>query len=246
MFPESANYTTELLHQAADGSLFISHNAAGADQFRYSLNWGSTFSSWQSYTGGNTTLDPKQWSGTKQQAWDGEHVIVQYHSSTLGSSDHVQHADLSSTQQPRRFPHLFVQGQFNEFGTDAGYENEMSLDKDGSWSFELLAEWPISLQVNEWGLNPDGMPDQTGIYGDIDRDSVLDRLPPSSLAQATIDLNGSLPSPFLTWKLSIDDATLRYTLVPTGNRWQQLVAYILMWTIPLLTGALGVWAYLQS
>jgi alpha-1,3-glucan synthase len=105
---------------------------------------------------------------------------------------------------------------------------------------------PCVSEINEWGLDPNSVPYQTGIYGDIDKDSVLDRLPPSSLAPATIDFNNSLPSPFLTWKLSINDGTLRYTVTPIGNRWQKLTAYILMWTVSLLTGTLGVWAYLQS
>lgn len=74
----------DLLHQAADGSLLISHKAAGADQFRYSLDWGTTFSPWQTYVEGNTTLDSKNWSGTKEQNWDGKHVIVQYYSSYTG------------------------------------------------------------------------------------------------------------------------------------------------------------------
>jgi alpha-1,3-glucan synthase len=246
-FPESANYTTEFLHRSVDGDLFVSHNAAGADQFRYSLDWGSTYSPWQTYVGGDTALVKPKWNGTKEQRWDGEHVIVQYFSSALGTSDHIQHGDYNYNRAPRRFPHLFVQGEFNNFGTDAGFENAMSLSKDGQWEFDLMAEWPIvSFQVNEWGLDPNGQPDQTALYGDVDGDKVLDRLPPSSLAPATLKFWASPPSPFLTWKLSINDATLGYEITPSGNRWLQLIAYILMWTVPVLTGTLGAFAYLQS
>lgn len=31
-------------------------------------------------------------------------------------------------------------------------------------------------QINVWGVNPDGQPDQTYVLGDADGDSVLDRL----------------------------------------------------------------------
>lgn len=246
VFPQSANYSRSLLHQADDGSLFISHNAAGATQFRYSLDWGSTYSTWQAYAGGNTTLNASRWSGTSAQKWKGEHVIVQYFSSTLGSSDHIQHGDLAESQPARRFPHLFLQGLFNQFGTDVGVDNTMELEADGVWSFDLMTEWPDSLQVNEWGMDPDGKADATGVFGDLDRDGVLDRLPPSALAPATINFNSTPPSPYLSWKLEINDATYGYTVKPTGNRWNQLLMYILMWTIPLLSGCLGAWAYLIS
>jgi alpha-1,3-glucan synthase len=246
VFPQSANYSSSLLHQAEDGTLFISHKAAGAEQFRYSLDWGSTYSTWQQYAGGNTTLNASTWSGTSEQKWSGEHVIVQYFSSTLGSSDHIQHGDLTASQPKRRFPHLFLQGLFNQFGTDVGVDNTMKLENDGIWTFDLMTEWPDSLQVNEWGMDPDGKVDASSIFGDIDRDGVLDRLPPSALAPATISFNSTPPSPFLSWKLEINDGTYGYTVTPTGNRWNQLLMYMLMWTIPLLSGCFGAWAYLIS
>jgi alpha-1,3-glucan synthase len=172
--------------------------------------------------------------------------MVQYHSSTLGTSDHLQHGDLNSKQTPRRFPHLFLQGDFNKHGTEVGFSNKLKLNGEGSWAFDLLAEWPQSLQLNEWGINPDGKADQTFVFGDIDKDDVLDRLPPSALVPAAIQLNSSPPTPFLTWKLAVDDTTLAYKVTPTGNRWHQLLVFILMWTIPVLTGSLAIWGYLQS
>jgi alpha-1,3-glucan synthase len=67
VFPQSANYSRSLLHQADDGSLLISHNAAGVSQFRYSFDWGSTYSNWQAYTGGTTTDSASEWAGTSAQ-----------------------------------------------------------------------------------------------------------------------------------------------------------------------------------
>jgi alpha-1,3-glucan synthase len=58
IFPRQANYTLSLLHQDANGSLYVSHKAAGADSWRYSLDW-TTYSDWMPYTGGNSTLNPK-------------------------------------------------------------------------------------------------------------------------------------------------------------------------------------------
>jgi len=71
------------------------------------------------YSGGNYTLASKNWTGTDLQAWEGEHVMVQYYSKIAGSSDHYQHGDLSHHQVPRRLPHMWVEGEFNQFGFDA-------------------------------------------------------------------------------------------------------------------------------
>jgi len=248
VFPRTANYTKALLHQDSSGALVLSHKAAGADVFRYSLNWGSSYSDWLPYNGGNTTLDKQSWTGTKRQEWSDQHVIVEYHSRMTGSSDHVQHADLGRQNlQPRRFPHLFWQGPYNQFGFDAGLDNEIVLDNnDGLWKFNFMTEWPAIAQVNVWGMNPDGQPDQTGVLGDIDGDSVLDRLPPSSLSSVVLNITENPPPPYLAWRFSLDDGTYRFSLIPVGSRWQQMVLYFLLWFVPVLTGAFGIWAFMKS
>ncbi|KAG8533939.1 uncharacterized protein KY384_001680 [Bacidia gigantensis] len=187
VFPKSANYSADLLN-GDDKKLYISHKAPGADQFRYSLNFGTTYSDWEPYNeGGNTTLAPKVWSGTKAQDWGGEHVIVQYWSQLAASSAHIQHGDLKH-KQPRRWPHLWLQGTFNQYGFDAGFANQMKMGLDSIWRFNFMTEWPAKTSLNVWGMNPDGQPDQTAVYGDIDGDFVLDRIPPLSLIKNTINI----------------------------------------------------------
>ena len=145
----------------------MSHRATGADLWRYTLDFGTTFSDWAPYSGGNNTLAPQSWSGTSSQAWEGEHVIVQYWSRMAGSSSHYQHADLDWTLS-RRFPNLWIEGPFNQYGYDAGLRNQMELGANSSWSIDFLAEWPARVAINAWGMNPDGKPDRTRVYGDID------------------------------------------------------------------------------
>lgn len=248
IFPKTANYTRALLHKRDDGTLWVSHKAAGADRYRYSLNWASSWSDWLPYNGGNDTLAPQPWSGTDDQRWEDEHVIMQYWGRLAGSSDHVQHADLGRQDlPPRRFPHLFWNGPFNQYGFDAGLNNRFELgNDDGRWNFNFMTEWPAIAQVNVWGINPDGQPDQTGVMGDVDGDSVLDRMPPSSLGQTVVNITQEPPSPYLAWRFSLDDGTYRFQLLPVGSRWQQMILYFLLWFIPVLTGALGIWAFMKS
>ena len=247
VFPRSANYSHNLLFKDSDNNLYVSHKSAGADMFRYSLNFGTTYSDWEPYSSGdNTTLAPKVWSGTKLQDWHGEHVIVQYWSRLAGSSDHVQHADLGIDSRERQFPHVFLEGVFNRHGYDGGVANQMQMKNDNMWSFDFVNEWPAQVSVNIWGINPDGQPDQTRVYGDIDGDFVLDRIPPYSLISNVINITDPPPSPFLGWRIILNDADYRFQLMPIGSRWNQLVLYIILWLVPILTGGGAVWVFMTS
>jgi alpha-1,3-glucan synthase len=252
VFPRLANYSQEVLFKdPISNDLYVSHKAAGADQWRYSLNWASSWSDWEDYNGGNTTLKSQAWSGTKRQRWTGEHVILQYWSQLSGSSDAVQHADLStpkkSNASPRRLPHLFAEGPFNNFGFDQGLKNDFQLDSlDSTWKFHLMTEWPSTLQVNVWGVNPDGRPDQTMVFGDISNNSVLDRMVPDSLGETMINFTTFPPAPYLAYQLEVNDGTLGFRRVLVGNRFTQLLIYALLWTIPIATGVLSIWIYMGA
>ncbi|KAJ9317012.1 CAZyme family GH13 [Paecilomyces variotii] len=242
-----ANYSSSLLHKNPDGSLFIQHHAAGADLYRYSTNWGTTFSDWIAYKGGNDTIIEQPWSGTDLQKWPGKHVRVEYWNRLSGSSDYVQQGDLDYDKNvPRRFPHMFWNGPYNQYGYDAGLKNDFKMGDDGQWTIKFMAEWPASGQVNVWGINPDGKPDQTGVYGDADNDGVLDRLPPSSLSAVLVNITEHPPHPYLSWQVSVDDGNLRFRLFPMGSMYAQLALYILLWIIPVLTAVTGIWVFMKS
>ena len=134
---------------------------------------------------------------------------------------------------------------FNQFGFDGGLRNTFKLSDD-TWKFHLMTEWPHQVQVNVWGINPDGKPDQSFIYGDVDNDTVLDRLPPDALSPALVNLTDLPPSPYLAYRISIDDATYKYKLIPAGSRFIQILVFALLWSIPVLTGAISIWTYMGA
>ncbi|KAK5788172.1 hypothetical protein VI817_009130 [Penicillium citrinum] len=245
----SANYSTSLLHQhEGNDTFFIQHHAAGAEKYRYSTNWGTTFSDWKTYTGGNDTIETLPWTGTKKQNWKGDHVRVEYWSSLTGSSDYVQEGDTNWVSEvPRRYPHIFFNGPYNQYGYDGGLDNVINLDtQDGYWKYHFTSEWPAVGQLNIWGINPDGKPDQSWVLGDADGDNILDRMPPSSLSSTLLNITKPPPSPYLSWKLYVNDATQRYDLIPVGNQTPQIVMFILFWIIPVLTGAGCVYIFMKS
>jgi alpha-1,3-glucan synthase len=245
IFPRVANYTTGILKQDSKG-LHVSHVAPGASKWRYSTNWGSNWSDWQDYKGGDSDLPKQPWSGKKRQEWKGEHVILQYWSRVTGSSDHVQHVDTNYDGPPRRFPHLFAHGPYNDFGFDGGINNAFNLEKDGKWKLHVLTEWPSVAQVNVWGMNPDGKPDTGFVFGDVDKDGFADRQPPDSLATNVLNMSVLPPRPHLAYRIEIDDATMAYQLVYTGNRFIQLVLFALLWSLPVATAAISIWMYMGA
>lgn len=244
----AANYSRSLLHETQNGTLFVTQHAAGADKYRYSTNWGSSFSEWLPYEGGNHTIQESPWSGTEKQRWDGKHVRVEYWSRLTGSSDYVQEGD-SADWNPaihRRFPHLFFNGPFNKYGYDAGLDNIVKQDSDGIWKFRFVAEWPAQGQLNVWGINPDKQPDQSYIYGDSNGDSILDRLPPSSLSVTSINITQHPPDPHLAWGIHLDDSNLRFKLVPTGSKYVQMALFFLLWIVPGVTASVCAFVFMKT
>ncbi|KAF4841864.1 Cell wall alpha-1,3-glucan synthase mok13 [Colletotrichum siamense] len=245
VFPSTANYSRSLMKES-NGVYTINHSAAGANKWRYSTNWGSSWSNWQVYTGANSRMVDQAWEGTDLQKWEGKHLIVQYWSQPLGSSSFSQHSDSSDIPYARRWPHVFLHGPFNKWGYDAGLPNLMDQVADNQWSLHFMYEWPAQVQLNLWGINPDNQPDVSFIYGDPNGDGVLDRLPPSSLSDNVVNLTSPPPMPYLSYKLVLNDANWNISAEPQGNMWIQIVFFFLLGLMPIVLAALAGWIYMKG
>ena len=242
-----SNYSTSLVHKSDDG-YYVKHNAAGADKFRYSADFGSTWSKWTTYEGGNTSVTIPTFTGTSKQAWKGTHIRVQYFSRLTGSSDYIQEGDYDWKENSvRRFPHLWFNGPFNQYGYDAGVENEMQFDsKTLRWNYDFVYEWPAVGQLNAWGIDPSNIPDNTEVYGDVGNSSTMLKLPPSYLSSNVINFTGLPPFPHLGWKISVNDGNLRYEKIPIGSGWAQLALFILLCIGPIIMGLAGVFIFIRT
>lgn len=256
VWPMTANYSTSLFTKSGD-DFFVNHNAAGASSWRYSTNWGSSWSEWQPYVGGRQQIEKLPWKGTSAQAWSNDHIIAQYHSSPLGSSSIIQQGEVApvsgsrlarrdSTTYPSRFPHLFVMGEFNQFGFDGGIQNKMSVDGIGDWSLHFMDEWPSRIQLNVWGINPDGKPDQTYILGDVDNDGIADRLSPTALTPNFFNMSSPPPGSALSYRLRFNDNTLKFVMEPQGSQWLQILLLVLLAVLPVLGGLFAIWIFMGS
>lgn len=137
-------------------------------------------------------------------------------------------------------------GSWNEWGYDNGLESSMSLASNGTWEMDLAAEWPTNTTVNIWGMNPDGLPDKTRQYGDVDGDGVLDWLSPVTLQKNFIKIADSPGWPYSAWKLTVDDGSNAYILTRSGSGWHHAFIAALLFAMPLITAFLAVWAFKMS
>ena len=246
VFPREANYSRSLLNENQDSTFFLQHKAPGADLFRYSLNWASTWSEWRPYRGGDTAIDFHDWKGTKEQAWSGAHVQVEYWTRKTGALA-IQQGDLAGLDTPpRRLPNVFLHGSWNQYGYDSGLDHRMRQDSDGVWAFNFMTEWPSEFQVNAWGSNPDGQPDLSRAYGDVDLDGVLDLISPVSLLKNVVNVTDFPPKRNLGFALQVNDADFRYTTRPIGSSKIQGVVFALLGILPLILGFICTWLYQHS
>lgn len=64
-----------------------------------------------------------------------------------------------------------ITSPFNAWGFDQGIPAQMERGDDGKWELEIMATWPMYVQLNVWGYDD-------YYYGDTDGDGIMDRLPP--------------------------------------------------------------------
>lgn len=98
--------------------------------------------------------------------------------------------------------------------------------------------------IDMWGMNPDGYPDQSVVYGDADGDSILDRMPPSALSATIINITIAPPRPYLAWSVAVNDGNLHFDVIPVGNQWIQIAIVILLFIVPVVTAVASVWAFM--
>jgi alpha-1,3-glucan synthase len=245
VFPATANYSTTLLHRDEQtGGLTVMPKATGADLWQYTLNWGATWSEWRKYSSDNASITRQSWTGTKDQEWEGDHVMIRYWSEMAGSMEHVQHGDVGF-DTPRRWPHMHVTGIWNLYGFDSGLPDSMHDTGTGQWHFDIMPEYPTDVILSTWGVNSDGQPDKSKMFGDVDGDHVLDWLPPTSLGKNVINITNP-GMPYVGVRIVANDADLRYHFEPVGSAWRQLAIFILLAIIPLITATLAIYLFRKS
>ncbi|WVW86411.1 hypothetical protein I302_108457 [Kwoniella bestiolae CBS 10118] len=237
VYPEQADYSDTLLTVSGD-TYSLNHSAPGADKFRYSADFGQSWSPWADYEA-TSTLNATMFTDKDKIWWDGDHVIVQYYSAFAGSSNHQVHADANWKENYRRYyPQILARGSFNTWGYDLGASAHLKLQSDHTWRMPIMAAWPSYIQLNVWAYDD-------YFYGDVDGDGIIDRFPPNS--QTANYLNMSVPpAPHLAWNLYVNDKTGEWSTEPIGTETVTTVAFALLLIIPAITAFAAALAFRYS
>ncbi|EPX70779.1 alpha-1,3-glucan synthase Mok11 [Schizosaccharomyces octosporus yFS286] len=235
----NANYSFDLL-QLEGKHLSLNHSAPGADLFRYSLDFGSSWSSWQEYDGSTTQCSLKNLSIPSHKRWSGHHVMVQYWSELTGSANHMQESDASFPHK-RWFPQMYLDSEITQWAYDSDDRNKMSIQKNGSFVGHIISDtYPSAFQFNVWGLNEKGKPDPSYIYGSLRNDSYLSRASPSALEDNVFFVQSEPPKKSLSWKITFDPQTRRFYTHPSGSIYVSMGIYICFILLPLVSGLVSV------
>ena len=106
-----------------------------------------------------------------------------------------------------------------------------------------MGEWPDGFSLNVWGVNADGEQDLSFVYGDVDRNNVLDRWIPSMLSKVAIPFDRPPPYPYLAYEFALPRDFYRYELRPKGNRWHQILLMLIFLLVPPTSGIIGLRVY---
>lgn len=183
VFESLGNYSTSLL--SLDGSSYkVSNSAPGATLLRYSIDYGLTWSDWTQYVS-TLSLPSTTFDSIAKILDPRRHLVVQYYSRLAGSATYQVHSEIDQSGNPisldesYRFPSLNIIGEFNSYGKDGGISasmNRVRQDgkwKSGLWKYPVIYNFPTSVRVD---VHNDGV----FIFGDVDNDGTLDRLPPNA------------------------------------------------------------------
>ncbi|EPY51942.1 alpha-1,3-glucan synthase Mok11 [Schizosaccharomyces cryophilus OY26] len=238
IFP-TANYSFDLLKLEGD-SLLLNHSADGADLFRYSLDFGSSWSSWLEYNGTFTRCSLTNWSGPNRQKWTGHHVMVQYWSELTGSANHMQESDVSFPHK-RWFPQMYLDSEITQWAYDSDERNRMAMQENGSFIGHIISDsYPSAFQFNVWGLDKRGKPDPSFIYGSLKNDSFLSRASPSALEDNVFYVQTAPPKKSLSWKVTFDPQARRLYTHPSGSMYVSIGIYVSFIIVPILSGLVSV------
>jgi alpha-1,3-glucan synthase len=236
VFPKVANYSTTLLNYS-DGRYQLRHTAVGANQFRYSLDFGKTWTRWSPYETTTNVAFPRS-------QYDRRVARVQYWCEACGSSAFVVHSEWNVTgNQPVQeskyftFPSFHLLGEFNQYGNDGAYPISMK-KVNGEWEFSLVWHFPTNVTLDVYL-------DAKFVYGDVDGDKVIDRLPPNAQ-----DLNSIVlpvpPSGYTGWIIRVNDRSHRYYLIPIGSAFVATLYWgIIAFACPAF-GCLAVYLFLTK
>lgn len=167
-------------------------------------------------------------------------IIVTWASSLNSSSDFGD----SKTQVGSTFDcRYLLHGLLDGFGIGSGVPSRKWQDAPGNWHYELMAELPSEFELSICDQDLKSNPALTRTFPDVDNDTYMGVLPVTLSPYNIVQITKFPAPPNLAYRISIDSVKRQYFLTPVGSRRNQVIVYLLLGTIPILTGFASIWIY---
>lgn len=167
-------------------------------------------------------------------------IIVTWASPLSNSSDFWD----SKTQVGSTFGcRSSVHGPVDGFGIGSGVPSRMGQDAPEYWHYDLMAELPSEFELSICDQDVNSNPSLTRTFPDVDNDTYMGLLPLTLSSYNIVHITKFPAPPNLAYRITIDSAKRQYFLTPIGSRRNQVIVYLLLGTIPILTGFASIWIY---
>ena len=77
VFPDNDHDSSAFTYDSSSDSYTFTHKAIGADKFRYTVDFGQTWTEWKDWEATSTIGNSTFFGNKDLNWWDGQHVIVQ-------------------------------------------------------------------------------------------------------------------------------------------------------------------------
>lgn len=136
-----------------------------------------------------------------------------------------------------------VYGPFDGFGIGSSVSSGMRQDASGNWHYDLMAELPSEFGLSICDQDVNSNPALTQTFSAVDNKTYKGLLSLTLSPSKIVHITKFPAPPNLAYRISIDSVKRRFFLTPIGSRRNQVVVYLLLGTIPILTGFASVWIY---
>lgn len=141
---------------------------------------------------------------------------------------------------------LAVHGGFDQNGLDSGIPRNMKEAGDGLWQYDLLTELPSFFQVDIQRANENSQFDLAPEPGDLQTLSALNSISTVPLWNSVVSLDSYPMSPHKGFRIIVNETAKQYSISAMGSRGYQITIYLLLGTLPLLTGFASIRIYLYA
>lgn len=128
-------------------------------------------------------------------------------------------------------------------GLDSGIPSSMK-EGDGLWQYDIMTELPSFFLVYSQRVNENPLFDLSLERGDIQNLSVnISKVP---LLVSRVSLNNYPRSPYIAFRVTVNETAKQYSISAMGSRRYQITIYLLLGTLPILTGFASIRIYLYT